>query len=189
MERHTATVTLRSIAPYSQSRQHNTDKLDKETADAYETRTWREKAHFTPEGNVLIPPMAFKKCVEAGAKFIGRQIPGKGKATYTKHFKSGIIVAEPLVLDVTRDTLESETVSCDADGKKDSTGGKRVPRTFPVLHSWEGDVRFEVIDPTITEDVFKETVEESGMFIGIGRFRPENGGYYGRFEVAGLKWE
>ena len=36
---------------------------------------------------------------------------------------------------------------------------------------------------TITLSVFRKHLEEAGKFIGIGRFRPRNNGFYGRFEV------
>lgn len=41
-----ATVKLTSKAPYSQSRFHGTEKLDKELPDDYEKRTWIEKGHW-----------------------------------------------------------------------------------------------------------------------------------------------
>jgi hypothetical protein len=31
-------------------------------------------------------------------------------------------------------------------------------------------------------------LEEAGKFIGLGRFRPQNGGFYGRFAVAKVVW-
>jgi hypothetical protein len=45
-----------------------------------------------------------------------------------------------------------------------------------------------ILDPIITEDVFREMVEIAGMFIGIGRFRPEKGGTNGRFRIKSLVW-
>jgi hypothetical protein len=36
--------------------------------------------------------------------------------------------------------------------------------------------------------VFREMVEIAGMFIGIGRFRPEKGGTNGRFRIEALAW-
>ena len=30
-------------------------------------------------------------------------------------------------------------------------------------------------------------LEAAGQFIGIGRFRPQNGGFYGRFRISKLK--
>lgn len=94
-----ATATLHSIAPYSQSRYHDTPKLDKERPDDYEMRTWANRLSVTDDGNVFIPPMAFKKSLETAARFLGQQIKGRGKSTYTKHFKAGVLVTDGLVLD------------------------------------------------------------------------------------------
>ena len=84
-------VTLESTAPYSQSRMHDTPKLDRESPDAYEKRTWREKCTTDPKGEIQIPAMAFKQSLDAMAKKLEMQIPGRGKSTYTKHFVGGVI--------------------------------------------------------------------------------------------------
>ena len=83
---------------YSQSRPHTTPKLDKETPDAYEARTWHQRIHLNHTGAVVIPAMALQNCLAEAAKFLSIQIPGKGKATYTKHFESGIQVMGDMVL-------------------------------------------------------------------------------------------
>ena len=46
-----------------------------------------------------------------------------------------------------------------------------------------------MISTEISPDVFREMVEIAGMFVGIGRFRPEKGGGNGRFRMTGLKWQ
>lgn len=76
-----AVAHLKSISPYSQSRFHDTEKLAKEAPDDYEARTWRDRMHSTDDGHVFIPPMAFKNCLSEAAKFLGRQVPGRGKST------------------------------------------------------------------------------------------------------------
>ena len=88
-----AMATLESAAPYSQSRPYEweVEAQPRETKDVYEQRTWRHRCHTMPNGNLYIPPMSFKMAVDAAAKMLGRQIPGKGKATYTKFFLSGEI--------------------------------------------------------------------------------------------------
>lgn len=94
-----ATVTLKSTARYSQSRPHCVPKLPKETADAHEARTWHERVHLNPdETQIIIPGMALRNCISEAAKFLSLQIPGKGKATYTKHFDSGILIANDIPL-------------------------------------------------------------------------------------------
>jgi hypothetical protein len=90
----TAIATLKSISPYSQSKNYDAAKLPRELANDFEERTWKERGHWTAEGKLFIPPMQFKNCISDAAKYLGKQVPGKGKNTYTKHFESGIIVPE-----------------------------------------------------------------------------------------------
>ena len=66
--------------------------------------------------------------------------------------------------------------------------GKRVEKCFPVIPSWTGEVTFYVLDETVTQEVFKNILEQAGAFIGIGRFRPRNNGFYGRFKVESIVW-
>jgi hypothetical protein len=175
-------ATLRSVSPYSQSRFHNEPKKEKEANDDYEKRTWPSRMHVNESGKVFIPPMAFKNCLSECAKYISMQIPGKGKATYTKHFEAGVMVTDPLILDLSPDDVKGEWLHVPSDGMRG--GKKRVMKCFPHISQWSGDVSFYIFDETITESVFKYHLEQAGKFIGIGRFRPRNNGYYGRFDVV-----
>ncbi len=180
-------ATLKSVSPYTQSRFHNTPKKEKESHDDYEQRTWRERCHVDKDGMVFIPPMAFKNCLAESAKYLSIQIPGKGKATYTKHFEAGVMVMDPVPLGVKKEDMVGMTLFVPADGRRG--GSKRVLKTFPTLAEWEAKVQFYVLDETITEDVFKYHLEQAGKFIGVGSFRPRNNSFHGRFEVVDIKWE
>jgi hypothetical protein len=142
--------------------------------------------HVNDKGEVFIPPMAFKNCLSEIAKYLSVQIPGKGKSTYTKHFEAGVMVIDPLVLPVTKDKVQGEWLFVPADGKRGS--GKRVQKCFPVIHQWQGDVTYHVLDDVISPEVFEQHLKDAGSFIGIGRFRPRNNGYYGRFSVESVRW-
>lgn len=183
----TAVASLESVSPYSQSRHIQTPKLDKESGADYEDRTWHERMHVNDDGFVFIPPMAFKNCLSEAAKFLARQIPGKGKATYTKHFEAGVLVMDPLVLPIRREDVGRESYFVPSDGRRGS--GKRVTKHFPVIPKWAGAVTIYVLDETITQAVLREHLDEAGKFIGIGRFRPRNNGFYGRFVCSGMTWE
>lgn len=180
-------VSLKSKSPYSQSRHYSdaeVPKLEKEGADAYERRTWRHRMHRDASGEVFIPPMALKNCLAEAAKFLSIQIPGKGKATYTKHFEAGIMVMDPIMLGVQADAVPGEELFVPADGKRGS--GRRVTRVFPLISSWTGSTIVHVIDETITDDVLRAHLIEAGNLIGMGRFRPRNNGYYGRFSLVSM---
>lgn len=183
----TVKAHLESVSPYSQSRYYAVPKLEREIPADYEERTWRERMHVDKSGRVYIPPMAFKNCVAEAAKYMSEQIPGKGKSTYTKHFEAGVLVVDSLVLPVTRDDVAPERLFVPASGKRGD--GKRVMKVFPLIPEWSGVATFHVLDEIITEEVFRRTLEAAGSFIGIGRFRPRNNGYYGRFRVKEIEWD
>ena len=183
----TAFCTLKSTTPYSQSQAFQSPKKDKETAEDYEVRVWKERCHVTAGGHIFIPPMAFKFAIADAAKFLSEKIPGKRNATYTKHFESGILVMDQVALPDRIEDIEGEWYFVNADGRRGS--GTRVRRCFPVIPEWEAIVPFHILDETITEEVFERTLKEAGNFIGIGRFRPRNGGFYGRFTVENVDWQ
>lgn len=187
-----ATVELESISPYSQSKHYEIERLgrssgtDTESSADFEHRTWRERCHTNAEGYIIIPPMAFKNCLAEIAKYLSVQIPGKGKSTYTKHFEAGVMVLEGITLPLKKADVPGEWLFVPADGRRGS--GKRVSKCFPSIQSWKGSVSFVVMDDTITPPVFEQHLRDAGNFIGIGRFRPRNNGYYGRFRVNSIQW-
>lgn len=182
-----AVCELHSVSPYSQSRYYKVTKLAKELPDAYEERTWRNRLHTLPDGTVFIPPMAFANSIKEAASYLSLQIPGKGKSTWTKHFQAGVLVAEALVLPMRASEVESEWLFVPADGTRG--GGRRVEKCFPVIREWSGSVTYYILDDMITEDVFTEHLRVAGSLIGIGRFRPRNCGYYGRYSAEGITWK
>lgn len=182
-----AIVKITGVSPYSQSKYYQVEKKEKESAADYEARTWKERMHYDKDDNVVIPPMAFKNCLAEAAKFLSVQIPGKGKATYTKHFEAGVMVMAPLVLPIKREDVKGEWVFVPASGRRGD--GKRVLKCFPVVHQWGGNVEFITIDDTITEAAFTYHIEQAGQLIGIGRFRPRNNGFFGRFNAEVVAFE
>jgi hypothetical protein len=182
----TVTVTLKASSPYSQSRYHNTERLEQESHEAYEARTWREKGHYTKDGEMYIPPMALKKSLDKAVKFRKRKGPNGGASTWTKHFHAGIMITDLILLGVQKEDVAEWGNMMDSNGKKDS--GTRVYRSFPEAHDWEAEAIIYILDDAITEAVFADVLGDAGKFIGIGRFRPENGGNYGRFSVENITW-
>jgi hypothetical protein len=183
-----AIATIRGEAAYSQSKYHSIPKLNKELPQDYERRTWRKRIHQNEDGNVIIPPMCWKNCLSEAAKFLSIQIPGKGKSTYTKHFESGVLVVEPSVLPIKASDVRGDWVFVPADGIRGS--GKRVEKCYPIIDpGWQCQAEFFIFDDVITKDVFLMHLKQAGQLIGIGRFRPRNNGYYGRFKVLDLEWK
>jgi hypothetical protein len=187
----TYVVKLQGTTPMLFGRQYVVSKLQKESSAEYEERTWRERMHVNEAGEVVLNPLSLKNCLRDVAKYLGERIPGGGKATYTKHFKSGVMVFNPIELkdslgkSIKRDDVEPLLLNVPSDGM---TGGtKRVPKFFPrVSPGWQGTVEISVLDETITLDVLKRHLTEAGNFIGLGAMRVANGGISGRFKVTSI---
>jgi hypothetical protein len=184
-----AVVTITGTSPYSQSRSHSEPFLEGESHDAHDRRTWRHKMSVqTVKGKttVVVPAHGLHQAIAAAAKYSKRQIPGQGKATWTAKFMSGIAILENPALNIDPQSVESVTLPMNADGVRGS--GKRVPRVFPEMPEWECTFEVVILDPIITEEIFRDFLELAGLLIGIGRFRPEKGGTNGRFVVSKLQW-
>lgn len=182
-----AEAVLKSISPYSQSKHYETAKKEGESFSAYEERTWRDRVHCDDNGDIFIPPMAFKNSIAEAAKYRSDKVPGKNRATWTKHFEAGILVMDPLFVGVKKEKVRGEWLFVPSDGKRG--GGSRVSKCFPLIPEWSGTAIFYIIDSSIPEEQFSNTLKTAGSLIGIGRFKPKNNGFYGRFKVESVSWK
>jgi|SRR5208282_5421421 len=178
-----AKLTGTSAMSWSRPLPDTRDTQNQETHEKYDQRIWKDKIWVNEEGRVYIPPTNLKKCLEEAARYIGQTVPGKGKKTWTKFFERGLAVLEPIVLNISAGDLTFEDVFVPANGKRGD--GTRVYRRFPIVKAgWEGVVQINILDQTITSESLFRHLEEAGRFIGMGRFSPRVGGFYGRFAVS-----
>lgn len=190
-----AIVTLRGTAPYSQSRKHDTPKLEGESANAHEERTWKEKMHVrvknkgkpNERSTVVIPASSFNQAMANAAKFLNKKIEGQRNSTWTKHFVSGIAVVADVDINIAPDDCRRQAINAHANGVRGS--GTRVTRYFPTFDEWEATFEILVLDPLITESIFTEVIEAAGLFVGVGQHRPEQLGTNGRWEVVNVDWQ
>lgn len=194
-----ATVKITGLCPYAQSKAHGIEKKARETAEAYEKRTWSQKAHVNKDGHVVIPGLAFKKSIMEAAKYASIPISGRGKATYTKNFKAGILCYEsPIILvndqplshsslDEEGSPYKGEWIFVNSDGVSGS--GKRVHRCFPVVQDpWSCILPVIIADDIIVKEIFERVLTTAGGLIGIGAFRVGNGSIWGRYKFEIIEW-
>lgn len=181
------TAQLTSFTPYSCSRKiDDEDKPKSMSPTEWDRNVWQDKATYTDDGIVCIPQMALKMAVDEAVKRLDIKIEGRGKSTYTKYFLAGHLCEANVPLGITRKDLEYIDIWVNSDGVRGS--GKRVKRRFPIIQSWSGVARFAILDPIIPKHVFENALINAGKLIGIGRFRPERGGFLGRFAVTKVAW-
>jgi hypothetical protein len=185
-------VYLESLpgSPYSQSAQHGTEMRDRETHDDYDVRTWRDKCTVNEAGQVCIPAMGLKQCIDTAAFKLGMKVPNRRGATYKNFFASGFFCDGDVPIangkPLTKADALMVAINANADGRRGS--GTRVKRRFPNFPKWAGVAEFTITDDIITTEIFEDHVKSSGMIVGLGRFRPENGGTNGRFRATKFEW-
>ena len=185
---YTVKLRIKGVTPLQQSREYasRVEREERETAYDYEKRTWMERAHVDERGRVYHPGGAFKQALVAASRYSGLQIKGQGKKTYTAKLMSGLGVLENLVTDKKRDDMKRRDVFASAQGGK-TKNEPRVWKAFPTFEDWTAETTLVIYDDILTPDIVRRFVEEAGRFIGVGVWRPERGGEYGRFEIASFE--
>lgn len=189
-----AEFTLEGISPYSQSKFLGERPADRDPG-AWEKEVWKQRMHVDSDGYVVIPPMAVKYSMIEAARSSGDKIKGQRNATWTKQLVQGLLPVPSWYVLVGGDkyhidNVQGEPLMLNADGKRG--GSTRVERIMPYIPAgWTADVALHVTSPALIDnpDRVERYMEYAGQFIGIGRWRPEKGGIYGRFTVLHSKIE
>ena len=202
-------VVLQGSGCYSPARAFETKKGKKEDPEEFDVAHWRERAHTNADGNLVMPTSAFHLALLSMARQNGEKIVGRGTKTYQDMFATGLVVsAGPgyeagdegfvLVRDAAGKPIHIDRVACDqrmvpADGMPSylaRAGSKRVMRRFPIIGpGWNVGLVIAVLAPTITRDVLARHLRDAGLLIGLGRWRPQSRGNYGRFTVTSAEWK
>jgi len=179
-------VHLKSVSPYSPSRYIPERKPPEVSYEEWEIAVWRQRMHVNDAGMVYIPAMYLKNTVVEAAKYKDSQICCvSNRMTKAACVDAGIMVTEPVLLPIHADAVAYEELHAMGTPKRGCD--RRVIR-FPLIPAWEGVAEFHILDDMISNDAFNAYIADAGQFIGVGRFRPRNSGYYGRFSVEKTEW-
>ena len=63
----------------------------------------------------------------------------------------------------------------------------RVISIRPKWEDWSTEFELHIDNDTITESTIKEIIENAGNYIGVGSFRPQCNGMFGRFKLKSFK--
>lgn len=145
-------------------------KNQKRTEDDVESYLYKDE-----DGNLVQPSTHIIGTLKrAGAKF---QIPGQGKLTYKNLMGSGAVIVDP-------DMIPHEHQSYEIDRRSVVVMRARITRSRPMLKKWALSFELEYDEEEIPKSVLKELLDYAGRRVGIGDFRPEKGGPFGRFMVT-----
>ena len=140
-----------------------------------------DKLYKDEDGKVQLPSVYIKNALtEAGKQF---KIQGKNKATYSKIVGSSVDVL-PFYIDFNADKYDVFRISAVNPMTK---GRMMVSR--PKFDKWSASFEIILNDDQVDISVMNEILEHAGKYVGVGDWRPEKKGMFGKFMVTSFKAE
>ena len=136
--------------------------------------------YLDTSGTATIPEAAIRACIETAAR----------KMKQGPQVREGLIVTEIVSFDYDR---ERYGVTADELGKTAQftvpvkVGQSRIERTRAKFDEWALTFRLDVDDELVDQEQLASWLDIAGRRIGLGDWRPEKSGTYGRFETVGIK--
>ena len=177
-------IKFSSLSPVLFCKHINAEKLEGETPQQQEERTWKQRAHYDSLGKVMIPGFMLQSSLEPAAKLLGKRVNNAKMGKALTHYIRLIQITGDICTPITESTLEGKIAFVSANGQ---VGGSKVPRTYPIIPKWEGVliVSYPTIGNVLNDDLVMEHLQVAGNFIGVGHWRPgaPSCGNFGRFSV------
>lgn len=139
------------------------------------------KLYVGLDGTLMIPqPNLFRCLIDAGKFFKN----GKSKVTTQK---SSLIPACVSVEGTEIPIEHKDPWVVDTRAVRIPSTGGRILCHRPMFHDWRLSFSVTLDTSTMSAKFFREIVDKAGKAIGIGDFRPDCKGPYGKFVVAEWK--
>ena len=130
-----------------------------------------------PDGTIYVPSINVQRCLTKA----GIYSKGKGRSTLTKTVAATVFITpDALTLKPQTWELDSRRVVIPA-----TKGG--IIRHRPRFDKWGLEFEIEYDETLLTETQMRRIVDDGGSKAGIGDFRPDKNGPFGRFMV--VEWK
>ena len=185
----TYTVNIKGITPYMQHRMDDIKLaqweknrgliIERDSLDDEPTKLAGYHSYIDQEGNYFIPSEHFKQSFVKG----GGMVKGKvGSAT--KSMKNVVAVMWFINPEKIKFRKFDEVDTRSAVNRNVKA---RVIVHRPKWIDWTCSFNLMVDNDSLTIETIKSIIEYSGKYIGVGSYRPEHTGEYGRFEAEIIK--
>ena len=141
----------------------------------------RMRVYQDGEGNYVMPSESFKRALlraASGKKF--------GKAKAPEVVRSAVFLGGPYCI-LTDPKIGRPLKKYTIDRRSVVINRARVLRCRPCWERWATEVSLEIDLSVVHPDAVLTTLQLAGRFPGIGDYRPEKGGAYGRFQCSGYE--
>lgn len=137
------------------------------------------KLYASPKGKLYQPAThIYGSLIEAGKQ---KKVVGKGKSTYSKIVGYAVEI-NPFEIEHKNQNWEIFSILA----VNPNTKGRNLLHR-PILKEWELDFEITFDEEQIAPSIMKELLEIAGKVAGIGDWRPQKKGPYGKFQVVSWK--
>lgn len=152
----------------------DTQWVEKKASEEYEQEALK-KLYVNNDKQLYQPATHVERAlIEAGKKI---RMKGAGKANYSK------VMGSMVSIDSAEIPHEVQEYEVHKSLVVIPTTKGRVMRYRPILKEWS--LLFTItFEEEISPDVLKEALEIAGRYVGIGDWRPEKKGKFGKFQVT-----
>ena len=137
-----------------------------------------DKLYMIDEKVMILSVYIKNSITEASKQF---KIVGKGKSTYTKLVASTVDVS-PFMIDLNSGKFEVFRISA----VNPMTRGRMMTER-PKFNKWNAEFEIILNDSAIDISVINEILEHAGKYVGIGDWRPQTKGMFGKFLISEFK--
>lgn len=173
-------VRIKGMSPLIQHR-FVVDGADSPSKKRTGVPNWKDEGELalyrSPEGEIYQPASHLERSLQEAGKTI--KIQGKRGATYGKFIGSAVEVypeAIPHIID-----------KYEIDARPVVVQRARIIRYRPIFNEWELAFTIRINDDQLPVEVIKQALDHAGLYVGIGDYRPQKGGKYGKFMVTEFK--
>jgi len=135
-----------------------------------------QSAYKNEEGKLYQPAEHILRAMAIAASTFRPE--GKGRANYAKVFGNGLVQIEPPEI-----VHKNQGWVVDSRPVKVKGSRKKVLRRRVRLPTWELDFTI-VSGDSLSPETIKNVLEHAGYYVGIGDFRPQRKGPFGRFKIT-----
>lgn len=138
-----------------------------------------EEKLYLDDGKPYLPSVYFRNSIiEAGKQF---KITGKGKSNYSKLIGATVDIFPGIIL-LNPNKWKPFRISA----VNPMTKG-RMMVTRPQFEKWGCEFEIILNDDGIEGSVIKEIADHAGKYVGIGDWRPQKKGMYGKFHITSFQ--
>lgn len=174
-------VTIEGTTPilFNRFRDTAVEGKSKKRTGAMSDSDIEDKLYKDENGKTQLPSVYVKNSIsEAAKKF---KIQGQGKSTYSKIVASTVDI-EPFYIELKADKYKVFRISA----VNPMTKGRMMTER-PQYDKWSASFEIVLNDDGVPVSVINEILEQAGKYVGVGDWRPEKKGMFGKFMITSFK--